>query len=391
MIDTLILSFRNIFRKGLRTSLTILGIAVGVASVMLINTISDIGIKTVNSELDSLGLNGISVSSDKSIITTDDLSIIKEQKGVKDAMPILTTQSTVTQNDISLDVMLWGVDSGVKQVISIDMLYGKSFSEYDINSKANVCLLDESAAQSIFKRQNAVGKSINIKLGDTYEKFEIIGITKAGSGMLQSIMGNFIPNFCYIPYSTFQQSIGTNELYQVAVKLDNESQAATVSSKIKNAIDNEKGIKGSIKTGDLAAQRYTLSGLLDTVTIIFSVVGIISLLVAGLGIMTVMLVSVNERTREIGIKKAIGAGVGNIMLEFLFEALTICVFGSIIGSIIGFAIIKIGGAIIGMSISIIPLTIIVSFLSAVIIGVLFGLYPAYKAAKMRPVDALRYE
>ncbi|MGN0173737.1 MAG: ABC transporter permease [Acutalibacteraceae bacterium] len=391
MIDTLILSFRNIFRKGLRTSLTILGIAVGVASVMLINTISDIGIKTVNSELDSLGLNGISVSSDKSIITTDDLSIIKEQKGVKDAMPILTTQSTVTQNDISLDVMLWGVDSGVKQVISIDMLYGKSFSEYDINSKANVCLLDESAAQSIFKRQNAVGKSINIKLGDTYEKFEIIGITKAGSGMLQSIMGNFIPNFCYIPYSTFQQSIGTNELYQVAVKLDNESQAAAVSSKIKNAIDNEKGIKGSIKTGDLAAQRYTLSGLLDTVTIIFSVVGIISLLVAGLGIMTVMLVSVNERTREIGIKKAIGAGVGNIMSEFLFEALTICVFGSIIGSIIGFAIIKIGGAIIGISISIMPLTIIVSFLSAVIIGVLFGLYPAYKAAKMRPVDALRYE
>ena len=156
MLDSIILSLRNVFRKGIRTSLTILGIAVGVMSVMLINTISDVGIKTVNAELDSLGLNGISVSSDKCEVTNDDLELIKSQNGVKNAMPILTTQSKITENDISEDVMIWGIDSGAEQVISINVLYGRSLEGYDIDAKENVCLLDENAAEDIFKRKNAV-------------------------------------------------------------------------------------------------------------------------------------------------------------------------------------------------------------------------------------------
>ena len=155
MIDNIIFSFRNIFRKGLRTTLTILGIAVGVASVLLINTISNVGIKTVNYELDSLGLNGISISADKADLKNSDLNFIKSQEGVKDAIPILTSKATVSQNDFTEDVMLWGVDSGVKQVISIDILYGESFNKYQILSKENVCLLDENAANKIFKRQRA--------------------------------------------------------------------------------------------------------------------------------------------------------------------------------------------------------------------------------------------
>ena len=391
MIDNIIFSFRNIFRKGLRTTLTILGIAVGVASVLLINTISNVGIKTVNYELDSLGLNGISISADKADLKNSDLNFIKSQEGVKDAIPILTSKATVSQNDFTEDVMLWGVDSGVKQVISIDILYGESFNKYQILSKENVCLLDENAANKIFKRKNAIGKFLNISVGNTFEKYKIIGITKAGSGMLQSVMGNFIPNFCYIPYSTFQQSIGTDELYQIAVRINENTETDVISTSIKNAVDNEKGIKDSIKIGDLAAGRSTLSSLLNTITIIFSAVGIITLLVAGLGIMTVMLVSVNERTREIGIKKALGATMNTILNEFLFEALTICVLGSIIGSSFGLIIIKLGENLFNISAEISLLSIIVSFSSAILTGVVFGIYPAYKAAKMKPVDALRYE
>ena len=132
-------------------------------------------------------------------------------------------------------------------------------------------------------------------------------------------------------------------------------------------------------------------GLRTTLTILGIAVGIITLLVAGLGIMTVMLVSVNERTREIGIKKALGATMNTILNEFLFEALTICVLGSIIGSSFGLIIIKIGENLFNISAEISLLSIIVSFLSAILTGVVFGIYPAYKAAKMKPVDALRYE
>lgn len=391
MLDIFALSFRNIFRKGIRTALTILGIAVGVASVMLINTISDVGIKTVNAELDSLGLNGISVSGDKAIITNDDLKIIKNQSGVTNAMPILTTQSKAKQNDISQQVMVWGVDSGAKQVISIEVLYGRAFNEYDIQAKENICLIDETLAKKLFKRQNVIGKSINIYVGNAYENFEIIGITASGSGILQSIMGNMVPNFCYIPYTTFQQSTGSDELYQIAVKVNDDSLTKSVSANIKSVLDNEKGINNSVKTGDLASSRSTLTGLLDKITVIFLVVGVISLFVAGLGIMTIMLVSVNERTREIGIKKAIGASFFNIMSEFMFEALTISLIGSIIGSALGFIIIKLGCMIFNLSISILPSNVLLAVGGAVTVGVLFGVYPAYKGAKMKVVDALRYE
>lgn len=391
MLDIFALSFRNIFRKGIRTALTILGIAVGVASVMLINTISDVGIKTVNAELDSLGLNGISVSGDKATITNDDLKIIKNQSGVTNAMPILTTQSKAKQNDISQQVMVWGVDSGAKQVISIEVLYGRAFNEYDIQAKENICLIDETLAKKLFKRQNVIGKSINIYVGNAYENFEIIGITASGSGILQSIMGNMVPNFCYIPYTTFQQSTGSDELYQIAVKVYDDSLTKSVSANIKSVLDNEKGINNSVKTGDLASSRSTLTGLLDKITVIFLVVGVISLFVAGLGIMTIMLVSVNERTREIGIKKAIGASFFNIMSEFMFEALTISLIGSIIGSALGFIIIKLGCMIFNLSISILPSNVLLAVGGAVTVGVLFGVYPAYKGAKMKVVDALRYE
>ena len=389
MLDSIFLSFRNIFKKGIRTTLTILGISVGVVSVMLINTISDIGIKTINNELDSLGLNGISVTGDKCSVDNNDLNIIKKQKGVSSAMPILTSKSKISNSNTSKDIMLWGVDSGASQVVAFDILFGRSFENYDINSKENVCLIDETAAKAIFKRKNCIGKKIKILVSNTYEDFKIIGVTSSGSGILQNIMGSVVPVFCYIPYTTFQQTTGTDELYQIAIKLNSEDLAKSVSKSIKTKLDIEKGVQGSVKTGDLAAGRQTLIGLLDTITIIFSIVSIITLLVAGLGIMTVMLVSVNERTREIGIKKAIGANFFNIMSEFLFEALTISTFGSIIGITVGIIIILLGSMAIGVDFSIKISTLILSFSSALIIGAVFGIYPAYKAAKMKIIDALR--
>ena len=135
MFDSVLLSFRNIFRKGLRTAITVLGVAVGVASVLLISTISDIGIKTVESELDSLGLNGISVSPEKSSITDSDLTLIKSQNGVKAALPMLTLQSKLTKNDIEKEIMIWGVDENAKEVVAFDVLYGRSLTKQDINEK----------------------------------------------------------------------------------------------------------------------------------------------------------------------------------------------------------------------------------------------------------------
>ena len=135
MLDVFCMSFKNVFKKSLRTILTIFGISVGVASVMLINTISEVGIKSVNNELDALGLNGISVTANKSEITNSDLKLIKNIDGVKNVMPIMTDYSKASFSGFSEDIVLWGVDSNVKQAVSVEILHGREFKHSDVLSR----------------------------------------------------------------------------------------------------------------------------------------------------------------------------------------------------------------------------------------------------------------
>ncbi len=391
MFDLLRLSFKNIFAKKFRTILTILGVSVGVASVMLVNTISDTGIKKINGELDSLGLNGITFSARNATVTNDDLKTIAKQKGVKSVAPILTNKSEISNSFKSQDIILWGIDKNAKQVISLDILYGNAFDEYDIASKSNTCLIDKATSKKLFGRENSVGKSVSILINGAYKNFEIKGIAQSDSGILQSIMGTALPCFCYIPYTTMQLELSSNMLYQIAAKIDEKYSATTVSKNIKGILDNEKGVKNSVLSGDLASSRTTLTSLLSTVSAVFTVIGLISLFVSSLGILTVMLVSVNERTKEIGIKKAVGASFYNILSEFLFEALTICLIGSIIGSVFGISIIAFANLTFGISIEFSFKNIFIAVFGACFTGVVFGIYPAIKAAKMNPCEALRYE
>lgn len=396
LIELFKLTLKNLFRKGLRTSLTILGISVGVASVILVMAIGRSGVKLVNNELDSLGLNGITVSSkdSKNKLTTDDLKAVRGIDSVKEAMPILSKTTTVSLNSIVDEAIVWGVDSGAKQVISFETLFGHSINTYNVNSCDNVCLIDESIAIQLFGRSNVVSKNVAINIGGSNENFRIIGVTKTGSGILKSFMGNFIPGFIYIPYTTMQKISGEDTIYQIAVKLkDNdinvEGDSANLTiENIKTAVDLQKGIRNSVKVENLTNQREKLSGILDIIKTVLSGIGTISLLVAGLGIMTVMLVSVNERTKEIGIKKAIGASFSKILTEFILEALTISFLGSIIGCSIGVAASFFGSNALGVTVSISLQDIIKSMSSAIVIGVVFGIYPAYKAAKLQPVVAL---
>ena len=391
MLDVFCMSFKNVFKKRLRTILTIFGISVGVASVMLINTISEVGIKSVNNELDALGLNGISVTANKSEITNSDLKLIKNIDGVKNVMPIMTDYSKASFSGFSEDIVLWGVDSNVKQAVSVEILHGREFKHSDVLSRENVCLVDETVAKKLFGRVNVVGKTLKLKVGTAFEPFYVIGIARADSGLLKSVAGDLLPCFCYVPYTTMQSVIGTNELNQIAVRLDSENLTKKVSKTIQTELDYQKGIFESVSTGDLATQRKSLNNLLDIITVVFGFVGVISLFVSGLGIMTVMLVSVNERTREIGIKKAIGARFSNILFEFLTEALIICLIGSLIGCALGAGVVFIGSFALKIQATIPISAISNSVLSAIAVGVIFGLFPAMKAASLSPVQALRYE
>lgn len=392
-MDLIISSFRNIFRKRLRSLLTISGIAIGVLSVMVISTIGDVGKMTINAEIDSIGMGGLTVKSLKSGDTdvfTNQLNLIENSNDVFDAMPLMMQYTQTILRNKKSECVVWGVDNGVQNIVSMDLKHGRYINENDVNANAKVCIVDETYAEKIYKRTNIVGKTVEVLFNGVMEDFEIIGVVSSGGNMLQGLMGSFIPCFIYTPYTTLEAYSGTSTFDQIAIKLNDGVDTDSAVSRLTSRLNNMMG-EGAVKIENMDSQMDKLNGILDIVTFVLSVIAGISLVVAGLSIMTMMLVSVNERTREIGIKKSIGASRMIIMKEFLIESLIISLLGSLSGAIIGLALSYLGCLILSVEFVFNFPMFLFCILFAVALGILFGVYPALQAAKLRPVDALRCE
>lgn len=395
MVDYIKSAFQNLRRKRVRTALTILGITIGVGSVIIIGNISQCGTNALNTELDGLGLSGLSVSSstdaENITLNDNDLNIIKKCDQVEQAAPIMVESTDVSTQRLNQKALVWGIDTKASQIISINLLYGRLFSNQDISTCANVCLVDEAFSKSAYKRNNIIGKNISILCGGAQESFKVIGIIKTGSGLLQNIMGDYIPNFIYVPYTTVQTAVGRDDFDQIAVKVKAGANVDNIGQTIVDSLNRNNGTTNAFVSNNLAKQKDSLTNMLGIITLILSAVGAISLLVASLSIMTVMLVSVNERTREIGIKKAIGAKRSAIMLEFMFEAVLISLIGCVFGIAAGYLISYAGAAYFGVALSVRSDIMLLAVGFSILSGTVFGVYPAYKASKLKPVDALRQE
>lgn len=394
MIDVIRSAYHNLGRKKGRTVLTILGITIGVASVILIGNISQCGSNALTNELDSLGLNGLSIScqAGSSVTLKDtDLNLVKSCDGVDQATPLLMQSTTVSARETETKALVWGIDTTASQIVSIQILYGRMFTSKDISTNANVCLVDESFSRNAYMRSNIIGKHVSVQCGGALEDFEVIGVIKTGSGLLQNMLGNYIPTFVYVPYTTMQTASGRSNFDQIAVKIDSSSDLDSTGKAIVATLNQNNGTTDTFMSNNLAEQKDGLDNILNIVTLILSAVGAISLLVASLSIMTVMLVSVSERTREIGIKKAIGAKRKDIMLEFMLEAIFISIFGCVIGIVLGYGISYAGASLFGVTLGTRWDIFMLSIIFSLSTGTIFGVYPAIKASALKPVDALRME
>lgn len=394
MFDLILTSVKNLNRKKLRSFLTVLAICISVASFVLISTIGNIGKDEIETELSSLGIDGISILPEEAKDATlgeEQLQNIKTHEGVASALPIIMQYSNVQIAAETIQSIIWGIDAGDKQVISLTPIYGRLINRYDIATSSNVCVVDESVAQASYHRSNIVGKKIQVNIGGSWETFEVIGVASSGGNILQNMVGNYIPSFIYVPYSSLNRLTGKINFDRIAIKVQEDYNAQTVGEEIVATLNQQANTSGSYKSENLSRQKDQLNKLLSIITGILSIIAGISLIVAGLGIMTVMMSSVTERTREIGIKKAIGASKKNIMIEFLIETLTISSIGSLLGTSIGLGIALLGCTIIQMNLIIDIRMLFMSLGFSIGIGILFGVYPALKAANLKPVDALRNE
>lgn len=383
----------NIFRSKTRSLLTMTGIAVGVFAVVLISTVGSVGTAEVSRTLLTMGVDTLLIqTADNAVsITLDDtdISTVRAVEGVSEVMPLMASLTEAKMINRRLESYVWGVDKSADSLISLTAKYGRLINNSDTAARNKVCVIDEQFAVETYGRGNIVGKTLSMFLGGKYHEFEIVGVAHSGLSSLQGMLTNIMPGFMYIPITTMQQLCGRTTYDKIAVKLkDADSDTAIVKSII-GKLDEVNECTDGYTCNNLLSQKSQLDDILSIVTTALSLVAGISLVVSGISVMTTMMMSVNERTREIGIKKSIGAKSADICVEFLMESVTLTLIGSGAGIGGGLLLAFTGCLILGLPFTVNVASLLISALAAAAIGAIFGAYPAVKAAKMHPAEALR--
>lgn len=382
----------NLRRSRLRTVITAGGIAVGILSVVVITCISDIGTRLLDGKLSGMGMDNIIVSASKTSFTglsEFDIYKIRGLENVENAMPLMNAVTVCrTSGSSGTDCMLWGVNEDAGDVIELQAVYGRLINRGDVAAAERVCLVDEELAAKLFSRGDITGKSIEIFAGRSSVGYEVVGVVRSGVNMLQSMLGDFIPSFIYIPYTAMSEQTGQEFFDQIAVRLtdNNEKTAGAVESVMLDGRENDP----KFSVDNLLSQKEQLGGIMTAISAVLTVIACISLIIAGMSIMTVMLVSVSERTREIGIKKSIGATNASVLIEFLSESVLLTLAGSFAGTAAGIGLTWAGCLATGADMYVNWARIAAILLFSAASGIVFGVYPACRAAKMHPAEALRH-
>lgn len=383
--------FRRMMNNRARTLLTAGGIAVGAASVIAVSSVGEIGKAIIDNRMTDMGMESVVVTCDSYPLWEDELETVKSLDIVDNAMPMMNcyTQTRIREN--SEETMVWGVNEDADEIIRLDVLSGRMFNTGDIQGGEKVCLVDEQLALDSYERTNIVGKSAVISFGGIEEEYRIIGVVDNGVNILQNMFGDLVPSFVYVPYTSMNEELAEFSFDEITVHLNDEKYADIAGNVISRALSCKADELVSVSAENLFRQKNSLGAIADTVSSVLVVIGGISLVVSGLSVMTVMLTTVRERRREIGIKKSLGATKADIMAEFISESVMLSLLGTTSGVLVGLVLFAIMKSLTDINVAPDIGMIIFAVAFSVFSGVFFGAYPAYKASCMKPVDALRNE
>lgn len=385
----------------MRSFLTMLGIIIGISSVISITSIGDSAKGAVSKEFEGFNANmyimiNWQMSQDgidpKDLFYQEDLEALKARfpDQVKYAVPAASASSEANIGRLKGTIQMTGVDADYfKFDTTKTLIYGRSINKGDVASRKEVIVIDDKAAKYFFNKENAVGQTIPVTIMGNSTDLTVVGIYKQESSVFAGLdsSGNY---YAYIPYSiAIRADEGSSYIDIYANEdMDQTQQAKDFTdylTKIKKVED------GFYQSETAESQLGTINTVLGTLSIAIGAIAAISLLVGGIGIMNIMLVSVTERTREIGIRKSLGAQTKDILTQFLIEAMILSVIGGMIGTAIGIGIAAIGMSVAGIGVVINPMAIVVAVAFSAFVGIFFGIFPARKAAKLDPIEALRYE
>lgn len=402
--DAFNISFLSLRNNQLRTALAMLGIVIGIASVILIISIANGATSSITSEVSSMGSNLIAImpgnqdkgpaqamGATKSLKYADALYLKNSNDfpNISYVAPVVQTSTQAVGNGEDTNTTVMGVSSIFFDMQSIDIDYGDFFSEEDENFYSKVAVIGPDVAADLFgEGADPTGQIIRIKS----QLFRVIGITRAkgSSSMINP------DEMVYIPVTTAMKIVmGQDYVQMIQLSVTDPNQLDSTISEIKSAlmerhsITDEKNIDFSITSSKEIQE--TLGNITGILTAMLAGIAGISLLVGGIGVMNIMLVSVTERTKEIGLLKALGARRKDILLQFLIESIVLTIVGGIFGMVVGESLSIAASRIIDIPFIFQAYPILLATGVCVTIGVFFGLYPSQRAAKLNPIDALKYE
>ena len=404
--STIKISFRALWVNKMRSALTMLGIIIGVAAVIAMVAVGTGASKKIAEQISSMGSNLLIIlpgtttaggvrmgaGTQPTLSMGDSDAILKECTAVSEVAPILNGVAQVVFGHLNWSTAVVGTTPGMLVVRDWELRSGRPFTQQDVKSATKVCLLGQTVVDNLFGDQNPVGQTIRIK----NLPFSVVGVlTPKG----QSAQGQDQDDTILIPVTTAQKKLfgaqfpGMVRIIMVKAKSAEDLSAA---EKQINELIRQRHHIGQKQDSDFSVRNLTQimqaqEQSTRVMTLLLGAIASVSLLVGGIGIMNIMLVSVTERTREIGIRMAIGAKTWDIRLQFIIEALTLALIGGVIGIATGVSSAVVLSSVSGWPTVVSVLSILLAFSFSGFIGIFFGFYPAYKASLLNPIDALRYE
>ncbi|HHY70763.1 MAG TPA: FtsX-like permease family protein [Thermoanaerobacterales bacterium] len=394
IFESIVIAWESIVANKMRSLLTMLGIIIGVSSVITVSALGLGGRSAINKEMDAFGANRFGIYynynpdnpiTEADVFTLQDVAVIKDiSPAVEDIAPINWDKVNIQSRGKEIGVQIVATTADYVKIANLKLDAGRFFSQEDDNAKKYVAIISESLSKELFNSSAAIGKKIMV--GN--RPFKVIGLLGREESVFSMGQDN---KMMYIPISTHFSINGSNWINNIEGK-------AISQIEVDNAINHSLSIlhrrhrnKDKYQAWNSQKEMDSVNRVTGIVALVISAIAGISLLVGGIGIMNIMLVSVTERTREIGIRKALGAREIDIMLQFLIESLVLAFFGGTIGMFLGFGASTVIASFIKMPPAISWQMIAIAFTFSAGVGVFFGLYPARKAAYQDPIEALRYE